>query len=118
MSGSVYGAGPYGKGKYSRAPGISNAGLQVAQPTGVQLSGGLLPISPNRFDVVQNYTAMRMAGAIIRVGFHHIEQPASVQLSGETLWQKVAVPACAPWFFVGTPASWAVLPNSAGVMFR
>jgi hypothetical protein len=116
-SGSHYGMGPYGRGKYSRATGFNDAGIPLAQPSGVQLSADLLPITPNRLDVVRTQTRVLAAGIAIRVGFHHIAQPASVQISGQILWQKVAVPACAPWTMVGTPASWSVLANSAGAMF-
>jgi hypothetical protein len=92
MSGSFYGMGPYGKGKYSRG------GFSLIAPIGV-------------------FTQIRVAGAVIRVGFHVIDQPTVVQLSGETLWAKVTVPACMPWFTVGLPASWTATPNSAGAMF-
>lgn len=93
MSGSIYGKGRYGKGRYSRAGGSVIAPITV-------------------------FTRMRVAGRIvIQSGLDAIEQPATVQLSGETLWQKVAVPACMPWHFVGQPASWAATPNGAGAMF-
>jgi hypothetical protein len=116
MSGSIYGKGPYGKGKYSRGPGINDAGVVVIAPSRVALSGDLLPIAPNRLAIV-NYTQIRVAGTIIRVSMHVIEQAALVQISGETLWEKLAVPACMPWWFVGQPASWSARPNNAGAMF-
>jgi hypothetical protein len=117
MSGSIYGKGPYGAGKYSRAAGISNAGIVLTQPSGIQFSADLLPISPTELAPIVNYTRVSVAGVIIRVGFHVIDQPATMQLSGQTLWEKTTVPACQPWFFVGLPASWTATPNSAGAMF-
>jgi hypothetical protein len=117
MSGSIYGKGPYGSGKYSRAPGVTNAGVVLQQSTGIQFGGELVPITPSRLAPIVVYTRMRIAGTIIRPGFHVIDQPAGMQLSGETLWQKNAAPVCMPWFFVGLPASWTVMPNSAGAMF-
>jgi hypothetical protein len=117
MSGSIYGKGPYGSGKYSRAPSVNNAGVVLHQPTGIQFGGDLLPITPNTLAPIVVYTRMRIAGTIIRPGFHVIDQPAGMQLSGETLWQKNAAPMCMPWFFVGLPASWTILANSAGAMF-
>jgi hypothetical protein len=117
MSGSAYGKGPYGRGKYSRAPGFNDAGVVLREPSRIQLSADLLPIAPSHLAPIVTYTRIRVAGMVIKVGFKVIDQPAVVQLSGYTLWPKVDVPPCMPWFFVGQPASWAAGPNSAGAMF-
>jgi hypothetical protein len=117
QTGSAYGKGLYGMGKYSRAPGVNYAAFTTLGPSQIMLSGDLVPIDPQRLQPIQAYTRIGVAGTTLRVGFHVIEQPDRVQLSGATLWQKVAVPPCAPWFFVGQPASWVAMPNSAGAMF-
>jgi hypothetical protein len=114
---SLYGKGPYGRGKYSRGTGFEDAYIALREPASMRLSADLLPISVNMPAPIIVYTRMRVAGTVIRIGFHVIDQPASVQFSGETLWQKTAVPACMPWWFVGQPASWVATPNSAGAMF-
>jgi hypothetical protein len=117
MSGSAYGKGPYGAGKYSRAASVNDAAMALRQPTGIRFSADLLPIAPSDLAPIVNYTQIRVAGVILRVGMHVIEQPATMQLSGQTLWEKTTVPACQPWFFVGLPASWRATPNTAGAMF-
>ena len=83
----------------------------------IRFSADLLPIAPSDLAPIVNYTQIRVAGVILRVGMHVIEQPATMQLSGQTLWEKTTVPACQPWFFVGLPQSWTATPNTAGAMF-
>ena len=115
MSGSIYGAGPYGQGRYSQV-GIVDSDLPIIAQSAIQLSAIQVPITIGSVKAA-GWGSLQMSGAIIRVSMHAVLTPTNVQIGGQQLWAPIDVPACEPWFIIAQPACFRALPNSVGNMF-
>jgi hypothetical protein len=94
IDGSHYGAGPYGRGRYSSSS---------YRNTGEALQGARSKVS--------------LSASITTGTAHSILAGGLVQISGTIMWAKIQIPPCAPWAFLAQAACYRALPNSAGNMF-
>lgn len=114
MSGSVYGQGPYGVGRYSRK--LTQTGIVHLQtPTRVQLTG-TTPLS-NGTVIIEGMTRVRMTGALTFSQRLGIEAVGSVTIGGERMWSAIPVAPCQPWMFLTQCQCGSALPNPIGAMF-
>lgn len=114
MSGSVYGQGPYGVGRYSRKL-TQTAIIHVQPPSRVQISART-PLANGTFRI-QGHGRVQITGQRETLSGMGIMAVGSVTLSGERMWSALAVAPCQPWTMLTQCQCGAGLPNPIGAMF-
>lgn len=117
MSGSFYGIGAYGQGRYSRL-GQEDGALVVAEPSYAIFGGEALPIE-EAAQFIERATRARFGGQAMRSrGAAITVSPSLARFRGTKMWDEIPAEECTLWPVLSWRASRGqALPNSFGSAF-